>query len=79
MIAASPVRPVAVTGPAAVRTQSVGSAVPPVEPLSTTFTSVSVGAIALLVMVQVAWSPSARVTDVAVDASAPVQTHAEAS
>ncbi len=43
-----------VVGPDAVSVQSVGTAVPPVVPLSTSLTSVSWGAMAVLVIVHVA-------------------------
>src|SRR5262245_932695 len=74
--AVSPTRPVMVTGPAAPRTQSVGTAVPP-PVLVTCFTSVSVGAIAVLVIVQVTSAPSAMVT-VSLVSGAPGQDHADA-
>ena len=77
MTAASPVRPVIVAGPAAVRIQSVGTAVPP-EVLTTFLTSVSFGAMAVLVIVQVASWPSVRETEVAVVDAAPVQTQPDA-
>lgn len=56
-----PVVPVIVVGPVAVSVKSAGVAVPPCW-LSTCLTRVRVGAIAVLVSVQVAFWPSARVT-----------------
>ena len=58
--------------------QSVGVAVPPAAVVSTALTRVSFGATAVLVIVQVASSPSANVTEVVVAVAAPVQTQSEA-
>ena len=54
-------------GPVATNVQSVGVAIAPVVPLSTTLTRVSLGPTAVLVIVQVARSPAASVTLVAVE------------
>ena len=51
----------------------------PPERLLTTFSSVIVGPIAVLVIVHDALWPSARVTEVDVDEAAPVHTQAEAA
>ena len=72
-----PVAPEIVTEPAAVSVQSVGSAVPP-KAFSTVLMSVSSGAIGVLTMVQVAASPTATVTLVAVEAPAPVHDQSDA-
>ena len=60
----------------AVSVKSAGTAGAPVLPLSTTFFRVSVGTIAVLVMVQVASFPSTRVTEVLSVAAPPVHTQA---
>ena len=46
-------------------------------PLSTTLTNVNSGAIAVLVIVHVADSPSTNVTELSVEVAAPVHTHAD--
>ena len=74
-MAVSPVTPVMVAGPAAESVQSVAVAVAPVVPLSTTLTNVNSGAIAVLVIVHVADSPSTNVTELSVEVAAPVHTH----
>ncbi len=51
MTDAAPVAPLIGVGPAALSVQSVGATVAPVVPLSTTFTNVSLGVTAVLVMV----------------------------
>ena len=64
MTAAELPAPVMVEAPfTPVRVKSAGTVVRPVVPLSTTLTSVSLGAMAVLVIVQVAFWPSARVTE----------------
>ena len=75
--AAEPVAPLIDTGPVPDSVQAVAGVVAPVVPLSTTLTSVSVGAIAVLVIVQVAASPGASVT-VFVPGVPPTHDHAEA-
>ena len=60
--AAEPVAPLIDTGPVPDSVHAVAGVVAPVVPLSTTLTSVSSGAIAVLVIVQVALSPGPRVT-----------------
>ena len=59
VIAAAPVAPLMVVGPAAVSVKSVARAVPPFE-LTTFFTKVSCGEISVLLMVQVADCPIAK-------------------
>jgi len=68
-----------VVGPVPVSVQFVGTAVAPVVPLSTVLMRVSLGGMAVFVIVQVAFCPSARVTDVAVVVLPPVQTQPLAS
>ena len=76
--AGSPVGPRWSSVPSRSASSRSATAVPPVVPLSTTLTSVSCGAMAVLVIVQVAVWPSVSVTEVAVDAAPPVHTQAEA-
>ena len=65
--AAEPVAPLIGVGPAALSVQSVGTALAPVVPLSTTLTRVSVGATAWLVMVQTTVPCTGSVTREPVD------------
>ena len=65
------------TGPVPDSVHAVAGVVAPVVPLSTTLTRVSLGAIAVLVIVQVAVSPGASVT-VFGPGTPPTHDHAEA-
>ena len=65
-------------GPSAESVQSAGVAVPAAAVASTTLTKVSLAGTAVLVMVHVACSPSARVTDALVVAEPPVHTQPDA-
>ncbi len=73
-----PLGPLIAIGPAALSVQSVGTAVPPVVPLSTALTNVSVGAMAVLVILHVAFWPRSTVTVVPVEEVPPVHTQADA-